>query len=87
MDPAWVQIWIALGSTIVGSVVTGAIWYGAVKAWMARREEREQSMGVSLGRLQDQVTGHGGLLADHAVRLGVIENEVGLRGPPDFARR
>lgn len=73
MDPAWVSIAIGLVGSLIGTAVGSAIAFGALKAWMARREEREQSMGVHLGRLQSTVDRHEGVLGDHAVRIGVLE--------------
>lgn len=62
MDPAWVQIGIALGSTIVGSAVTGAVWYGVLRGWMARREEWEAVT-------KDKLT-------DHEDRIRELERDV-----------
>lgn len=87
MDPAWVSIIIGLVGSIIGAAVTGAIAFAALKAWMARREEREHSMGTSIGRLQATADRHEGLLGDHAVRLGVLEHDAGVRAPVDYPVR
>lgn len=55
MDPAWVAIIVG----IVSSLITGAIWYAALKAWMARREEREAAVREDV--------------KDHETRLRVLE--------------
>jgi len=73
MDPAWVSIAIGLLGSLIGTVIGSAIAFAALKAWMARREEREQSMGANIGRLQSTVDRHEGVLGDHAVRIGVLE--------------
>jgi hypothetical protein len=84
-------VWIGIGLNGLTAIVTWVVAHNASKRGtevaLARFEERQNSQGLHIGRLQDQVTTHGGLLADHAVRLGVIENEVGLRAPLDYPRR
>lgn len=73
MDPAWVSIAIGLIGALIGAAVGGAIWYGALRAWMATREAKEHELGVNLGRLQTTVDRHEGVLGEHAVRIGVLE--------------
>lgn len=80
-------VWIAVFISAIGIIVQAVVGYTAMKVAQAKFEERQASQGLHLGRLQNEVTNHGGLLADHAVRLGVIENEVGLRPPLDYPRR
>lgn len=82
MDSAWVAIAIGLIGSLIGTLVGGAIALAALKAWMARREEREQSMGMHIGRLQNTADRHDGLLGEHAVRIGVLEHAVDVRPPP-----
>jgi hypothetical protein len=82
MDPAWVSIVIGLFGSLIGAAISGAICFAALKAWMARREEREQSMGMHIGRLPNTADRHDGLLGEHAVRIGVLEHAVDVRPPP-----
>jgi hypothetical protein len=44
MDPGAVQVGLSLLGTVVGSAVTGAIWYGTLRGWMARREVTEAQL-------------------------------------------
>lgn len=73
MDPAWVAIIVGVVSSVITAGFMAAINFAALKAWMARREEREQSIGLHVGRLQATVDRHEGVLGDHAVRIGVLE--------------
>lgn len=83
MDPAWASIAIGVGS----SLITGAVWYGALRGWMARREERESTLRLDLTRIEVVQTDQGRTLGDHSGRLRVLENEMDLRPPPvDYAR-
>lgn len=59
MNPVWITVLIAAGSAIVGSAVTGAIWFGALRYWMGKREVNE-----------DTIKDH---LEDHEERLRAIE--------------
>ena len=87
MDPAWVGILVGLGSSIISASIMAAINFAALKAWMARREERESSLGVTLSRTQLVQDEHSRTLGDHSARLRVLENEMDLRPPPaDYAR-
>lgn len=40
-DPNWVAIAVGIGSSVITGAILGAINFAALKAWMARREERE----------------------------------------------
>lgn len=83
MDPAWVSILIGVGS----SLITGAIWYGALRSWMTRREERESTLRLDVTRIEVVQAEHGRTLGDHGRKLAVLENEMDLRPPPmDYAR-
>lgn len=83
MDPAWTSIAIGLGS----SLITGAIWYGALRSWMTRREERESTLRHDLGRIELIQIDHGRTISDLSGRVRVLENEIDLRPPPmDYAR-
>lgn len=55
MDPAWVQIVIGVGSGLGASIITGAIWYGALKAWMREREVREEVLWSDVQDLKERV--------------------------------
>lgn len=77
MDPTWVAIIVGVVSSVITAGFIAAINFAALKAWMARREEREQSLGTHLGRMQDTVDRHEGVLGDHAVRIGVLEAKQG----------
>jgi hypothetical protein len=86
INPAWVSVAIA-ATTMVGS------WIFAARAAkrgteiaLAVMQERQNSQGQNLGRLQDQVTDHAGLLAEHAVRIGVLESRID-GAPADYPRR
>lgn len=83
MDAAWASVAIS-GIGMVGAIAGS---FFGTKLALARLEERLGSQGQHLGRLQDQVNEQGGVLGDHAVRIGVLENEVGLRAPIDYPRR
>lgn len=87
VNPMWVAVIVGVVSSCIASAFTGALAYAALKAWMARREEREKTLLQNVASLQSQLTTHGGLLGEHAVRIGVLENEVGLRSAGDFSRR
>jgi hypothetical protein len=83
MDPAWASIAIGVGS----SLITGAIWYGALRSWMTRREERESTLRLDLTRIELAQTEHTRTISDHSGRIRVLENEIDLRPPPiDYAR-
>jgi hypothetical protein len=83
MDPAWVSIFIGLGS----SIITGAIWYAALRVWMARREEREATFRLDLSRLHVEHDDLVRTVGDHSGRIRVLENEIDLRPPPfDYVR-
>lgn len=83
MDPAWVSILIGLGS----SLITGAIWYGALRSWMTRREERESTLRLDVTRIEGVQTEQGRTLGDLSGRVRVLENEMDLRPPPlDYVR-
>ena len=87
MDPVWVTIGVNTIGMVVGWFLIARAARRGTEIALTRFEERQNSQGQHLGRLQEQVSNQGGLLADHAVRIGVLENEVGLRGPADYARR
>lgn len=83
IDPAWVSIGIGIGS----SLITGAIWYAALRVWMAVREEREATLRLDLTRIQVVQDDLVRTVGDHSGRLRVLENEIDLRPPPvDYAR-
>jgi hypothetical protein len=83
MDPAWVAIIIGIAS----SLITGAIWYGALQRWMTKREERESTLRLDLTRAQLVQDEHARTLGNHGERIRVLENEMDLRPPPlDYAR-
>jgi hypothetical protein len=84
---AFNPVWIAVAISILNLIFSAVGIYIGVRVAMARFEARQDSQGDSLDRLEDQVDTHGGLLADHQVRISVIENEVGLRQPSDYPRR
>jgi membrane protein YqaA with SNARE-associated domain len=87
IDPAWLTLIVGIIGSVIGSVVTGAIAFAALKAWMARREEREANQGVVMARLQLVQDEHGRTIGNHSERIRVLENEMDLRPPPmDFAR-
>lgn len=86
MDPAWVTIFVAAGSSLITAAIMAAINFAALKAWMARREEREASQQVGLSRIQLVQDEHARTIGDHSGRLRVLENEMDLRPPPrDYA--
>lgn len=58
-DPSWVAIGVGIVSSIITGAVVAAVNYAALRAWMARREEREQA-------IKEDVT-------DHELRLRVLE--------------
>ena len=83
MDPAWASI----GIGVFSSLVTGTVWYGALRGWMARREEREANQGLVSARVQLVQDEHGRTLGDLSGRVRVLENEMDLRPPPvDYVR-
>jgi hypothetical protein len=83
MDPAWASIAIGVGS----SLITGAIWYGALRSWMTRREERESTLRLDVTRIEVLQSEHGRTIGNHSERIRVLENEMDLRPPPlDYAR-
>jgi hypothetical protein len=87
MDPAWLTIILSVVGSIIGAAFMAAVGFAALKAWMARREEREAAQGVTLSRLQLVQDEHGRTLGDHSGRIRVLENEMDLRPPPiDYAR-
>lgn len=59
MDTTWVAIIVGIVSSLITAAVTGAIWFAALKAWMARREERESATKEKI--------------IDHETRLRVLE--------------
>lgn len=86
MDPAWVAIFVGVGSSLITAAIMAAINFAALKAWMARREEREASQRVDLSRIQLVQDEHSRTIGDHSGRLRVLENEMDLRPPPrDYA--
>jgi hypothetical protein len=87
VDPAWVTIFVAAGSSVITAAFMAAINFAALKAWMARREEREASQGASLSRVQLVQDEHARTIGDHGARIRVLENEMDLRPPPlDYVR-
>jgi len=83
MDPAWASF--AIG--VVSSLITGAIWFAALRVWMARREWKEQALEVDLARVKLVQDDHGRALGNLTGRVLVLENEMDLRPPPvDYAR-
>ncbi len=88
MDPAQLSNWTALAIGVGGSLITGAIWYGALRVWMARREWKEQAVEVELAKVQLVQGDHARALGNHGERIRVLENEMDLRPPPmDYAAR
>jgi len=86
MDPAWVAIFVGIGSSLVTGAIMAAVNFAALKAWMARREVNEQHQGVAIARVQLVQDEHGRTIGDHSGRLRVLENEMDLRPPPrDYA--
>lgn len=61
MDPAWASIAIGIVSSIITAGVMGAIGFSALKAWMARREEREAAIKEDV--------------ADHESRIRYLERQ------------
>jgi hypothetical protein len=84
MDPAWVSIGIGLMGSIVGSGVTGAIAFAALKAWMARREERESTMGKRMDNAEADIEVQSIGLQRLDVRVSVLEDRSPHRQPRDF---
>ena len=64
------QFWLGIAGSLIGAAVTGAIWYGALKGWMARREEREAMVKADV--------------EDHEQRIRQLERTP--RQPLDYAR-
>lgn len=87
MDPAWVAIIVGVVSSLITAGFMASVNYAALRAWMARREEREATQGASLSRLQLVQDDHTRTIGDHGGRIRVLENEIDLRPPPmDYAR-
>jgi hypothetical protein len=87
MDPAWISIIVGVASSVITAIFMAAIGFAALKAWMARREEREAAQANSVTRLQLIQDEHGRTLGDHSGRIRVLENEMDLRPPPaDYVR-
>jgi hypothetical protein len=87
MDPAPLSNWTALVIGIGGSLITGAIWFAALRVWMAKREWKEQAVDVELARVHLVQAEHSRTLGDLHGRVRVLENEIDLRPPPpDYAR-
>lgn len=87
MNPAWLTIILSVVGSIIGAAFMAAVGFASLKAWMARREEREAGQGVTLSRLQLVQDEHSRTLGDHSGRIRVLENEMDLRPPPaDYAR-
>lgn len=83
MDPAWASVAIGVAS----SLITGAIWYGALRSWMTRREERESTLRLDVTRIEGLQTDIGRTVSNLSGRVLVLENEMDLRPPPvDYAR-
>ncbi len=59
VNPIWVSIVVGVISSLITAAVFGAIGFAALKAWMARREERETSIRSDVD--------------DHEIRLRQIE--------------
>lgn len=59
LDPAWSSIAVGVVSSLITGAVVAAINFAALKAWMARREERE-------AMLKEDV-------ADHEARIRHLE--------------
>lgn len=88
MDPAWSAIVVGIASSLITAAFMAAISFAALKAWMARREERESALGTALNRLQFVQDEHSRAIGDHSGRLRVLENEMDLRPPPlDYVPR
>lgn len=60
VDPAWAAIIVGIVSSLVTAIFMGVANYVALRVWMARREEREES-------LRDDVD-------DHETRIRVLEH-------------
>lgn len=87
MDPAWVAIFVGVGSSLITATIMAAINFAALKSWMARREERESALVTALSRVQLVQDEHSRTIGDHSVRIRVLENEMDLRPPPlDYVR-
>lgn len=84
MDPAWVSVGVSLATMVVAGLAS----YFGTKVALARVEERQNSMGSGLSRLERLQEEQGLLVADHSVRIRVLENEMDIRPPPvDYPRR
>jgi hypothetical protein len=76
------SIILGIVGAIIGAAVTGAIWYGALRYWMGKRESREDSLGANLGRMQSVQDEHGRMLARQSERLVVVEHALDVRPQP-----
>jgi hypothetical protein len=86
MDPAWVSIVIGVVGSIFGSAVTGVIAFGALKAWMARREEREVTIATRMANAEADIEVQSIGLQKLDVRVSVLEDRSPHRPPLDYAR-
>lgn len=59
MDPTYISIIVGIVSSLITAAVMGAVTYGALRAWMAKRETREEQNEADI--------------ADHETRLRMIE--------------
>lgn len=89
MDPAWVSIIIGIVSSVITAALVAAINYAALKAWMARREERERVIEGRVSEMEGDIEVQSLGLQKLDVRVAVLEERSPRRpqGPPmDFAR-
>lgn len=85
VNPMWVSIIVGILSSIISAGIMGAIAFAALKAWMARREEREGSFKERIDDVEELQERHALGLQDHESRISVLEDR-SMRGQPrDYA--
>lgn len=84
MDPNWVQI--VIGLVIAAASAVSAYW--GTRVAVARMEERQNSLGSGISRLERLQEEQGLILGDHSGRIRVLEHAVDVRQQPnDYGRR
>lgn len=55
MNPTWLTLLIGIAGSLIGAAFTGAIWYGALRYWMGKRESFEANTTKTIDDHEDRL--------------------------------
>ena len=88
INPVWIAVGISLVTTIVTAIVAYQASLRGTAVALARFEERQNFQGDDLRRMRNEQDAHSDLLSDHGERIAVLEHAIDMRPPPlDYPRR